>query len=72
MENLSCQHCHIEKILPNKFSADNNMNLEKIPKELQELTEIEEMLISKVFIIISVYRLYGKQNEYRENVINFY
>ena len=59
------------KNLPNKFSADNNMDPRRISEELQDLTEIEEMLILKVFTVISVYRLSGGQHEYRGNVINF-
>ncbi len=40
-------------------------------EELQNLTEIEKMLIIRVFLMISVYRLWGGQYEYHENVINF-
>ena len=42
-----------------------------MPEELQGLTEIEEMLIARVFPVISVYRLRGGQHGYRGNVINF-
>ena len=43
----------------------------EVPEELQDLTEIEEMLIAKVFTVMSVYRLRGGQYGYRGNVINF-
>ena len=43
----------------------------EVPDELKGLTEIEEMLITQVFTVISVYRLRGGQNGYRGNVINF-
>ena len=43
----------------------------EVPDELKALTKIEQMLISQVFTIISVYRLRGEQNGYRGNVINF-
>lgn len=52
-----CRRCYMEKDLPNKFSSGNNMDPGEVPEELQDLTEIEEMLISKVFTVISVYRL---------------
>jgi len=43
----------------------------EVPEELKELSEIEEMLIAQVFVVMSVYRLRGGQNGYRGNVINF-
>ena len=61
----------MEKDLPNKFSSGNNMDPGEVPEELQDLTEIEEMLISKVFTVISVYRLHSGQYGYKENIINF-
>ncbi len=66
-----CRRCHSEKIMPNKFSAENNMDPGNVPNELEGMTEIEEMLIAKVFTVMSVYRLRGGQYGYRGNVINF-
>src|SRR3954452_22924401 len=66
-----CWRYNSEKKLPKKFSAENNMDSGDVPKELQGLTEIEEMLIAQVFTMMSVYRLRSEQNEYRGNVINF-
>lgn len=66
-----CRRCYTEKISPNRFSNENNMDPGEVPAELQGLTEIEEMLIAKVFTVISVYRLRGGQYGYRGNVINF-
>ena len=43
----------------------------KVPDELQNLTEVEEMLITRVFPVMSVYRLRGRQYGYRGNIINF-
>ena len=43
----------------------------EVPYELRDLSEIEEMLIVRVFPMISVYKLRGGQHGYRENVINF-
>ncbi|PKK63213.1 hypothetical protein RhiirC2_717135 [Rhizophagus irregularis] len=43
--------------MPNKFSAENNMDLGEVSEELRDLTEIEEMLIARTFTVMSVYRL---------------
>ena len=43
----------------------------EVPHELLGLTEIEEMLIARVFTVMTVYRLRGGQNGYWGNVINF-
>ena len=69
--NKKCQRCSRETKMPNKFSAENNMDPGEVPEELQGLTEIEEMLIARVFTVISVYRLRDRQYGYRGNVINF-
>lgn len=65
-----CRRCNMEKDTK-KFSKDNDMDPGEVPEELQELTEIEEMLIAQVFTVMSVYRLRGGQHGYRGNVINF-
>ena len=66
-----CRRCYTEKGSPKKFSTDNNMDPGEVPEELQGLTEIEEMLIARVFPVMSVYKLRGGQHGYRGNVINF-
>src|SRR4051794_38728929 len=66
-----CRRCYTEKASPKKFSAENNMDPGEVPEELQGLSEIEEMLIARVFPVMSVYRLRGRQHGYRGNVINF-
>ena len=45
--------------------------LGEVPQELQDLTDIEEMLISQIFPVVSVYKLPRGQYAYQENVINF-
>jgi len=45
----------MEKILPKKFSAENNMNSGEILDQLKGLTEIKEMLIVQVFMVMIVY-----------------
>jgi len=52
-----CRRCYSEKTTPKKFSAENNMGPGEVPDELRDLTEIEEMLIARVFPVMSVYRL---------------
>lgn len=66
-----CRRCYTEKSPIKKFSAENNMDPGDVPEELKGLSEIEEMLIAQVFVVMSVYRLRGGQNGYRGNVINF-
>jgi len=66
-----CRRCYTEKNEVKKFSARNNMDPGEVPKELQGLTQIEEMLIAQIFPIVSVYCLRGGQFAYRGNVINF-
>src|SRR2546421_181126 len=43
----------------------------KVLEELKDLTEIKEMLITRAFTVMSVYRLRGGQYRYKGNVINF-
>ncbi|GBC10956.2 uncharacterized protein LOC114518658 [Rhizophagus irregularis DAOM 181602=DAOM 197198] len=71
-----CRHYHNDKKTPKKFSADNNMDPGEVPDELQGLTDIEEMLIAQVFMVMSVYRLQAKalywlkaNNPYYEDII---
>lgn len=42
-----------------------------VPKELQRLTQIDEMLIARVFPIISVFTKPGGQRAYKGHCINF-
>ena len=42
------------------------MDPRDVPEELKGLTEIEEMLIAQVFTVMTVYRLRGGQNGYKE------
>ncbi|PKK59202.1 hypothetical protein RhiirC2_719980, partial [Rhizophagus irregularis] len=70
----TCKRCYYEKNTggtPKKFSGGNNMHPGDVPNELKGLSEIEEMLISQVFTVMTVYRLRGGQNGYRGHVINF-
>ena len=66
-----CHCCYYDKNTLKKFSVANNMDLGEVPEQLQRLTKIEEMLITQIFPIVSVYCLRGDQYAYRDNVINF-
>ena len=66
-----CHHCYNEKNSIKKFSSNNDMNSGEVPEELQGLTELEEMLIARVFSVMLVYRLREGQHGYYGNVINF-
>ncbi|RGB32360.1 hypothetical protein C1646_762944 [Rhizophagus diaphanus] len=59
----------ITKILL-KFSADNNMDPGDVSEELCNLTEIKEMLIARIFSIVSIYCLHSDQYAYRDGLIN--
>jgi hypothetical protein len=50
-----CRRYYTEKSPIKKFSAGNNMDPGEMPEELKGLSEIEEMLIVQVFVIMSVY-----------------
>lgn len=41
------------------------------PKELQGLTQLEEMLMAHAFPVISAYTKLGGQKAYKEHCINF-
>ena len=66
-----CCRCYSKKKDLNKFSVRNNMDPGEVPEELQGLTQVEEMLIVQIFLIVSVYCLRGGQYAYCSNVINF-
>ncbi|CAG8738093.1 22149_t:CDS:1, partial [Rhizophagus irregularis] len=48
-----CRHCYYDKNTVKKFSADNNMDPGDVPEELRDLTKIKEMLIARIFPIVS-------------------
>ena len=66
-----CSRCVRDKNSIKKFSAQNNMVPAQVPKELQGLTQIEEMLIARAFPVISVYTKPGGQKAYKGHCINF-
>lgn len=65
-----CHRCSSDKKVPKKFSAGNQMIPSSIPNELQDLTQIEEMLIARVLPIMNVYAKPGGQRGFSGHCIN--
>ena len=55
-----CSRCCRDKKSPKKFSSENSI-LSKVPHELQNLTQTEEMLIARALPIMRVYIKPGGQ-----------
>ena len=47
--SYTCSRCPCDKNVPKKFSIENSMIPFPVPKELQGLTQFEEMLIARAF-----------------------
>ena len=60
-ENFSCARCSRDKKLPKRFSKENDMIPSRVPRELQGLTQTEEMLIACALPMMSVYVRPGGQ-----------
>ncbi|KAK3912856.1 PAN2-PAN3 deadenylation complex catalytic subunit PAN2, partial [Frankliniella fusca] len=60
-------YCHTHR----SVLSSELIDIGEIPPELSGLSYVEELLISKVHPMISIYRLKGGQYSYRGNVINF-
>ena len=65
-----CYRCKRGKKSPKKFSAENDMDPGTVPEQLRGLTQVEEMLISRVCPIMIVYRKHGGQRGYKGHVLN--
>ena len=65
-----CYRCKRDKKSPKKFSAENDMDPGVVPEQLRGLTQVEEMLISRVCPIMRVYRKHGGQRGYQRHVLN--
>ena len=66
----TCTRCKRDKSKCRLFSSENDMDPGNVPPELQELTEVEEMLIARAFPIMCVYRKHGGQRGYKGHVLN--
>ncbi len=65
-----CSRCSRDKKSPKKFCCENSMIPSSIPNELQNLTQIEEMLIARALPIMRVYIKPGGQRGYSGHCIN--
>ena len=65
-----CSRCSRDKKSPKKFSLENSMIPSSIPNELQNLTQVEEMLIARALPIMRVYIKPGGQRGYSGHCIN--
>ena len=65
-----CSRCSRDKKSQKKFSCENSMIPSHIPHELQNLTQIEEMLIARALPIMRVYIKPGGQTGYSGHCIN--
>lgn len=64
--SYTCSRCLRDKNIPKKFSTENSMIPSPVPKELQGLTQFEEMLIARAFPVIHVYtKPRGGQRAYK-------
>ena len=55
-ETYICYRCKRDKKLPKNFSAGNEMDPGIVPEQFRGLTQVEEMLISRICRIMQVYR----------------
>ena len=69
LKTFVCSRCTRDKGNVKNFSAENNMIPSPVPKELYGLTQIEEILIARVFPVISVYTKPGGQRAYKGHCI---
>ena len=68
--SYTCSCCVRNKNIPKKFSTENSMIPSPVPKELQGLTQFEEMLIARAFPVMRVYtKPRGGQRAYKGHVI---
>ena len=65
-----CQRCSRDHNETKLFSATNNADPGPIPPQLQGRTQVEEMLISPVMPMMTIYRLPHGQIGYSGHVIN--
>ncbi|PKK68521.1 hypothetical protein RhiirC2_782185 [Rhizophagus irregularis] len=63
------RHCHNNKKTPKKFFADNNMDPGEVSDELQELTNIKEMLIAQAPSTKSFIIKRSTNNPYYKDII---
>ena len=68
--NYTCGRCSRDKKVPQKFSAQNFIIPSSVPAELQNLTQIEEMLLARALPIMKVFTNVGGQRGSSGHCIN--
>ena len=58
---FTCSRCKRDRKPCRLYSAENDMDPGSVPAELQDLSEVEELLIARAFPIMSIYRKHGGQ-----------
>ena len=68
-----CHACHMRERhgKPNLFTAENNADVGFVPEHLPVLTEVEEMLITRVHVHCQVWQVKGQQYKYTYHVVSF-
>ena len=69
-ETYICYRCKRDKKTPKNISSGNDMDPGIVREQLRGLTQVEEMLISRVCPIMQVYRKHGGQRGYKGHVLN--
>ena len=65
-----CSRCSRDKHQPKLYSHENCMNPGPVPAELQDLTQVEELLISAVMPMMILYKLPHGQLGYSGHIVN--
>jgi hypothetical protein len=75
-DNRVCSSCqkvdkNLEDEMPFLYSGANEMDPGPIPLGLEQLTQIEEMLIARVYCFVEVRQVRGVQYKYKGHIVNF-
>ena len=69
---FTCSRCKRDKKPCRLYSAENDMDPESVPAELQGLSEVEELLIARAFPILSIYRKHGVNADTRPEAYSIF
>ena len=69
-QSYVCTRCARDKSVPRKFSDKDFMIPSAVPRQLQSLTQMEEMLIARALPVMSVFIKPGVQRAYSGHCIN--
>ena len=56
---------------PYFFSHENRLDFGVVPAHLPQLTQVEEMLIARVYVFVNIMQIRGQQHLYRGHVVHF-